>query len=241
MDGGLQPAGEEELPRRVIHPGYARNETHLCCCSRCLVSLIGRESTRSREWAYTISIATRDKNRAHLLVPWSWHLRIFFVRWLVVISTVAFGQPAVPRLVLHVQVAVLDNDQVHILKDANCHEDEAVSHQLANNAILLRCGLEGHQNRISVHHGEERIGSVTEVAEKIPIVPKDGQGEQAVSDEDRHDACHDLDIEGDSDAERPHDHAVVLVAHEVLHDCDPVERGAHSNEKFDLRKDEVWR
>ena len=171
-----------------------------------------------------------------MLELWTNHLRIFFVRWLVIIST---GQPAVPSLVLHVQVAVLDNDQVHILKDANCHEDEAVSHQLAKNAILLRSGLEGHQNRISVHHGEEGVRSVAEVVEKVPIVPKDGQGEQAVPDEDRHDSCHDLDIKGNGDAKRPHDHAVVLVAHEVLDDCDPVERSAHSDEKFDLRKDEV--
>ena len=46
---GVQPTGEEELLRRVIHAGYARNETQLCCCcSRCLVSLLGRKSARAR-------------------------------------------------------------------------------------------------------------------------------------------------------------------------------------------------
>ena len=78
MNRGVQPAGEEELPRRVIHPGHARYETHLC---RCLVSLLGRKSTRSGWRATsTASITSWVNKRTQLLEPWCRHLWLFFVR-----------------------------------------------------------------------------------------------------------------------------------------------------------------
>lgn len=103
---------------------------------------------------------------------------------------------------------------------------------MSQNAVLLRCVRKRHQNGVAVHHGEEGVGCVTEVAEKGSVVPEDGHGEQNVPNEDWGDSGHDLDVHGDSHDEGARDDAVGARHGEVPGHCNPVHAAAKPDQRL---------
>lgn len=75
--------------------------------------------------------------------------------------------------VLDVEVAVFNDDQIHVLEYAYGHEDKGVAHGLAYDAVLLCSVLEGDQNGVTVHHTEERIHRIAKVIKEVTVVPED--------------------------------------------------------------------
>ena len=56
--------------------------------------------------------------------------------WRRLIIIVAISEPTVASLVLDIEIAILNYDQVHVLPDADRHENEGVAHELPNPVIL---------------------------------------------------------------------------------------------------------
>ena len=117
-------------------------------------------------------------------------------------------EPTVACFVLDVEVAVLHNDEVHILPYADSHEYERVSHELAQDWVLARRVSKRHQNRVAIHHREESVRRVAKVVEEVRVIPKQAHGQQAVANEDRGDSSHDLDVHWDRDLQSACDNAV---------------------------------
>ena len=192
----------------------------------------------SWRWHWPLGWSSTTVGRAVFLVLWRWQLGLFLV-WRLSIISVFPSQPAVSCLVLDIQVAIFDDNQVHILEYADSHEYKAVAHQLANYAILPCRVSESYEDRVSVHHGKEGIGSVAKVTEELPIIPKDGNRKQAVSNENGHYSSHDLDIQRYGNLKRSRDNAILGTPHKIPRDCDPIDGTAEANKQFDLDEVEI--
>lgn len=58
-------------------------------------------------------------------------------------------------LVLDIKVAILDYDQVHVLENADGHEDEGVAHGRADYLVFADSVSEREQDGVTIHHTEE--------------------------------------------------------------------------------------
>ena len=132
------------------------------------------------------------------------------------------GEPSKVAPVLDVKVAVLDDDEIHVLDDTDGQEGEGVAEELACYYTRFGGSNERAKYTVSVHHGEERVGGVAEVVEVLCQSPEGCHSKQAEANKDWCYSKHDLAIHRDGDSESSCDDTVLVGVGEVSGDADPV-------------------
>ena len=154
--------------------------------------------------------------------------------WLIII--VATSEPTVASLVLDIEIAILYYDQIHVLPDADGHEDEGVAHELTNPVILRSHSSECVEDWVSIHHAEECVACVAETVIVICIVPKDWHGQKHVANKDRSYSSHNFDVHWHSHFKCSGDDAVRPRKGKVLHARQPIDCTSKSYQHFNLRQ-----
>jgi len=94
---------------------------------------------RGTSWTTRVVIST-------IRLLWRRRLALFNCLLAISVLLLLVNEPIVAALILDVEVTVLNDDKIHVLENANRHEDPRVAHHLPNQAVLARRGRESIQD-----------------------------------------------------------------------------------------------
>ena len=95
--------------------------------------VIAATTARRRRRRSTRTSRTRSKVHSRTVTSFLGTAELIWRRLIIVVT---ISEPAVASLVLHIKIAILNYDQIHVLPDTDRHEDEGKAHELADVIVL---------------------------------------------------------------------------------------------------------